>query len=65
MGEVYVAEDTRLTGAVALKVLPRLTRRRSRAPRALRARGRAVAALNHPGIVTIHSVEEDRRRARS
>ena len=58
MGEVYAAEDTRLHRRVALKVLPRLLAddpdRRERFER----EAQAVAALNHPNIVTIHSVEE-------
>jgi non-specific serine/threonine protein kinase len=58
MGEVYVAEDTRLHRRIALKVLPEEMaadpERRARFER----EARAVAALNHPNIVTIHSVEE-------
>jgi serine/threonine protein kinase/WD40 repeat protein len=57
MGEVYVAEDTRLKRKVALKVLPPEMagdpERRARFER----EAQAVAALNHPNIVTIHSVE--------
>src|SRR4029453_14619391 len=60
MGEVYLAEDTKLGRQVALKVLAHETAhdpdRRARFER----EARAVAALNHPGIVTIHSVEEDK-----
>jgi eukaryotic-like serine/threonine-protein kinase len=60
MGEVYLAEDTKLGRQVALKVLARDSAhdpdRRARFER----EARAVAALNHPGIVTIHSVEEDK-----
>jgi len=58
MGEVYVAEDTKLKRRIALKVLPQEMaadpERRSRFER----EARAVAALNHPNIVTVHSVEE-------
>jgi serine/threonine protein kinase len=58
MGEVYVAEDTKLGRRVALKVLPKEMaadpERRSRFER----EARAVAALSHPNIVTVHSVEE-------
>jgi len=58
MGEVYVAEDTKLQRRVALKVLPKEMaddpERRSRFER----EARAVAALSHPNIVTVHSVEE-------
>ena len=57
MGEVYVAEDTKLSRQVALKALPpemASSERRMRFER----EAKAVAALNHPNIVTIHSVEE-------
>ena len=58
MGELYVAEDTRLNRKVALKVLPAEMAgdpdRRGRFER----EAKAIAALNHPNIVTIHSVEE-------
>jgi serine/threonine protein kinase len=58
MGEVYVAEDSKLNRNVALKVLPKEVaadpERRARFQR----EAQAVAALNHPNIVTLHSVEE-------
>ncbi len=58
MGVVYLAEDTRLGRKVAIKVLPaELSSDASRRARFERE-ARAVAALNHPNIVTIHSVEE-------
>ena len=58
MGEVYLAEDTKLHREVALKVLPdELAGDADRRARFERE-ARAVAALNHPNIVTIHSVEE-------
>jgi serine/threonine protein kinase/tetratricopeptide (TPR) repeat protein len=58
MGEVYRARDTKLNRDVALKILPdpfaldvdRLAR--------FKREARAVAALNHPHIVTIFSIEE-------
>jgi eukaryotic-like serine/threonine-protein kinase len=58
MGEVFVAHDTKLGRDVALKILPASMAadpdRRERFAR----EARAIAALNHPNIVTVHSVEE-------
>jgi serine/threonine-protein kinase len=58
MGEVYEAEDTRLHRRVALKVI----RSDVAADPVRRARleheAAAVAMLNHPHIVTVHSLEE-------
>jgi serine/threonine protein kinase len=58
MGEVYVAQDTVLRRSVALKVLPAGTAGDSARRDRFEREARAVAALNHPSIVTIHSVEE-------
>jgi Tol biopolymer transport system component/predicted Ser/Thr protein kinase len=58
MGEVFVAEDTRLHRRVALKVLPQLFAADPDHRERFEREARAVAALNHPNIVTIHSVEE-------
>ena len=58
MGEVYLAEDSKLQRRVALKILsPTLSSDPGRRERFERE-ARAAAALNHPNIVTIHSVEE-------
>jgi serine/threonine protein kinase len=58
MGEVYRATDTKLGRDVALKVLPQeLTSAPERLARFQRE-ARVVAALNHPNVVTLYSVEE-------
>ena len=58
MGDVYVADDTTLDRDVALKVLPpSLADNPERRARFTRE-AKAVAALNHPNIVTLYSVEE-------
>jgi Tol biopolymer transport system component len=60
MGEVYRARDPKLNREVALKVLPGiLALDRDRLARFTRE-AQILAALNHPNIVTVHSVEEDR-----
>lgn len=59
MGEVYRALDTMLGRQVALKVLPpSLAHDPGRSDR-FRREARTVASLDHPHIVTIHSVEQD------
>ena len=56
MGEVYKARDTRLDRTVAIKVLPQGiaddAERRSRFER----EAKAVGALNHPHICTLHDI---------
>ena len=58
MGEVYVAEDTRLSRRVALKFLrPEVAATRDGRARFQR-QAKAAAALNHPNVVHLYSVEE-------
>ncbi|MBZ5706430.1 MAG: protein kinase [Acidobacteriia bacterium] len=58
MGEVYRATDSKLGREVALKVLPAEMARDPERLARFQREARAVAALNHPHIVTIFSVEE-------
>jgi adenylate cyclase len=58
MGEVYRARDSKLGRDVALKVLPPEMATDPARLKRFQREARAVAALNHPHIVTIHSVDE-------
>jgi serine/threonine protein kinase len=58
MGEVYLAEDTKLGRRVAVKILPPPLASDPERLHRFEQEARALAALNHPNIVTIYSVEE-------
>lgn len=58
MGEVYRATDMKLGRDVALKILPPDVASDPERLARFRREGRAVAALNHPNVVTLYSVEE-------
>ena len=59
MGEVWLAEDTRLQRRVALKMVrPASLEDRASRERLMRE-ARAAAALNHPHIATVHDVLEE------
>ncbi len=63
MGEVYRARDSRLDRDVAIKVLPENV---STSPSAMERFGReakAIAALSHPGILSIHDFGKEGRIA--
>ena len=62
MGAVYLAHDRRLGRQVALKVLPETNALEVEARRLLTQEAQAAAALNHPGICTIHGIEQHRGR---
>ena len=58
MGEVYLADDTRLGRRVALKFLPQQLTQDKIHLRRFEQEARAVAALSHPNVCAIHEVVE-------
>ena len=56
MGEVYKARDTRLERIVAIKVLPAHLSDRPDLRERFEREARAIAALNHPHICTLHDI---------
>ena len=58
MGEVYRARDTRLGREVAIKVLPAAFAGDAERMARFEREARLLAVLNHPGIATIHGLEE-------
>jgi len=59
MGEVYRALDLRLQREVAIKILPSELASSSDERERLKREARTLAALNHPNIVTVYSVEQE------
>ncbi len=58
MGEVYLAEDTKLKRKVALKFLPSHLCQDEDCRTRFKREAQAAAKLNHPNIVTIHEVSQ-------
>ncbi|MCY3771105.1 MAG: protein kinase [Gemmatimonadetes bacterium] len=60
MGEVYLAEDTRLKRRVALKMLPEDLADDPALLQRFRVEAEAAARLNHPNIAQVYAIEEAR-----
>ncbi len=58
MGQVYLAEDTKLHRQIALKVLTMQFENDVERIKRFKKEARAVSALNHPNIITIYAIEE-------
>jgi serine/threonine protein kinase/Tfp pilus assembly protein PilF len=58
MGEVWLAEDTRLDRKVALKLLPAEFTQDADRVRRFMQEAKAASALNHPNIITVYDIGE-------
>src|SRR5438034_10586208 len=63
MGEVYLAEDTKLDRKVAIKFLPESLLADEQARKRLVREAQAAARLDHPNICSIHEVGEEEGRS--
>ena len=59
MGEVYLAQDTKLDRKVAIKFLPERLAADEQARKRLVREAQAAAKLDHPNICSIHEVGEE------
>ncbi len=57
MGIVYKGQDTKLARTVAIKFLPHQIAGHAQERERFNTEAKAAAALNHPNIATIHSIE--------
>jgi serine/threonine protein kinase len=62
MGEVYLAEDSRLGRKVALKLLRAEHTRDPERLKRFEREARAASTLNHPNILTVHEIGEEASR---
>jgi serine/threonine protein kinase len=58
MGDVYLAEDTKLHRQIALKIVKAEFESDVERIERFKREARAVSALNHPNIITIYAIEE-------
>lgn len=58
MGEVYLAEDTKLQRRIALKIVTAQFEHDVERIERFKKEARAISALNHPNIITIYAIEE-------
>ncbi|HKX30186.1 MAG TPA: protein kinase [Blastocatellia bacterium] len=62
MGEIYLAQDSRLGRKVALKLLPVQYTQNPERLRRFEQEAFAASALNHPNIITIHEIGKSEGR---
>lgn len=58
MGEVYLAQDSRLNRPVAIKTLPHFLSNHPDYLRRFENEARTISALNHPNVLTIYEIGE-------